>query len=90
MQSAVKERSIGRYWFVLNQEFRFQTNACNRCHDLLMMSLNLSNVAISKIKNAENYKIKNQTFRSIISGTEKRKVTKLLPKIDFTEKNGTL
>ena len=90
MQSAVKERSIDRYWYVLNQEFSFQTNACNRCHDLLMMSLNLSIIAISKIKNAENYKIKNQTFRSIISGTEKRKVTKLLPKIDFTEKNGTL
>ena len=35
-------------------------------------------------------KSKIKHYRSIISGIEKRKVTKLLPKIDFTEKNETL
>ena len=34
----------------LNYSFKFQPNVCNRCHDLLMMSINLSDVAILNIK----------------------------------------
>ena len=30
--------------------FKFPPYVCNRCHDLLMMSMNLSNTAILKIK----------------------------------------
>ena len=29
--------------------FKFQPNVCNRCHDLLMMSISLSDIAISNI-----------------------------------------
>ena len=36
--SASKECDICHYWYFLNYSFKFQPNACNRCHDLLMMS----------------------------------------------------
>ena len=45
-----KECDVCQYWYLLNYSFKFQTNACNRCRDLLMMSMNLSGIAISDIK----------------------------------------
>ena len=51
--SKSKERDICHYWYFLNTGFKFQPYVCNRCHDLLMMSMNLSNIAILKIKNAD-------------------------------------
>ena len=32
--------------YFLNKGFKLQPNVCNRCHDLLMMSLNLSDITI--------------------------------------------
>ena len=40
--SASKECDICRYWCFLNKGFKFQTYVRNKCHDLLMMSMNLS------------------------------------------------
>ena len=37
----------------LSYSFKFQTNFCNRCHDLLMMSMNLSDIAILNIKDSD-------------------------------------
>ena len=48
--SALKECDIYHYWPFLNYSFKFQPDASNRCHDLLMMSLNLSNIAILNIE----------------------------------------
>ena len=49
--SASKESDICHYWYFLNYSFKFQPiDACNRCHDLLMMSTNLSDIAILNIK----------------------------------------
>ena len=45
---ASKEFGICHYWYVLNYSFKFQPNVCNRCHDLLMISRNLSDIAIFK------------------------------------------
>ena len=42
--SASKECDTCRYF--LNYSFKFQPNVCYRCHDLLMMSVNLSDIAI--------------------------------------------
>ena len=47
--SASKEYDIFHYWYFLNYSFQFQPNICNRCHDLLMMSMNLINTAILNI-----------------------------------------
>ena len=48
--SALKESDVCIYWYFLNYSFKFQPNVCNRCHDLLMMSINLSNIAILNFK----------------------------------------
>ena len=48
--SALKESNVCIYWYFLNYSFKFQPNVCNRCHDLLMMSINLSNIAILNFK----------------------------------------
>ena len=45
-----KECDICHYWYFLNYSFKFQPNVCNRCHDLFMMSMNLSDIAILNIK----------------------------------------
>ena len=44
--SKSKECDIFHYWYFLNKEFKFQQYVCNRCHELLTMSMNLSNIAI--------------------------------------------
>ena len=71
---------ICHYWYSLNKGFRFQLNVSNRCHDLLIMSMNLSNIAILKIKNAE----------CIISGISKNESINLMQNADLIEKSGTL
>ena len=48
--SVSKECDLCHYWYFLNFSFKFQPNVCNRCHDFLMMSVNLSNIAILNIK----------------------------------------
>ena len=47
--SASKECDDCHCRFFLNHGLRFQPNVCNRCHDLLMMSMKLSNIAILNI-----------------------------------------
>ena len=78
--SASKERNIFHYWYFLNYNFKFQSNVCNRCHDLLMMSINLSDIAILNIKGSY--------FYSIISLISKNDATDLLQNADLTEKSG--
>ena len=40
--SESKECDICHYCYFLDKGFKFQLNVCNECHDLLMMSMNLS------------------------------------------------
>ena len=48
--SPSKDCDICHYSYFLNYSFKFQPNVCNICHDLLMMSMNLSSIAILNIK----------------------------------------
>ena len=80
--SASNECDICHYWYFLNKEFQFQPNVCNRCHDLLMMSINFSNIFILKIKNIN--------YRCVITGVSKSESIKLLQNICLTEKSVTL
>ena len=50
---ASKECDICHYWYFLIYSFTLQPNVCNRCHDLLMMSMNLSDIAILNIKRSD-------------------------------------
>ena len=47
--SASKECDICHYWHFLNYSFKFQQNVCLKCLDLLMMSMNLSDIAVLNI-----------------------------------------
>ena len=61
---------------------KFQPNVCNRCHDLLMMSMNLSDIAILSIKNAD--------YCCIINRISKNEARNLMQNANLTEKTGTL
>ena len=76
--NAWKESDICHYWYFLYKGFKFQTYVCNRCHDLLMMSTNLSDNAILNIKNTD--------YRYIISSTSKSEAINLLQNINLTDK----
>ena len=43
-----KECKICYYWF-LNRGFKFQDPVCNGCHDLTLLSVNISDIAITII-----------------------------------------
>ena len=51
--SASKECDVCLYFYFLNYSFKFQLNVCNRCHDLLIMSVNLRDIAILNIKGSD-------------------------------------
>ena len=51
--SESKECDMCHYCYFLNKGFRFQPNVCNRCQDLLIMSTNLSGIAILNIKDTD-------------------------------------
>ena len=59
------------YWYFLNKRFKIQPYIYNRCHDLLMMSMNLTDNAILKIKSVD--------YRCIVTG-----IIKLLNTLLFT------
>ena len=68
--------------FFLDKGFKFQQDVCNGCHDVLMMSLTLSNIAILNIKG--------DSYCCIVSRTSKNKAVNLLQKPDLKEKSRTL
>ena len=41
-----KECDIFHYWYFLDKGLKFQPDVCNGFHDLLMMSMNLSNIIV--------------------------------------------
>ena len=45
-KASVSECGIHHHWHFLNKSFKFQPSVRNRYHDLLMMSMNLSDIAI--------------------------------------------
>ena len=51
--SALKGCDICHHWYSLNYGFKFQPNVCKRCHDLLLMSMNLRDIAILNIKRSD-------------------------------------
>ena len=80
--SALKECDICHYWYFLNNSFKFQPNVCNRCHDLLIWSTNLSDIAILNIKGSDS--------RCIIGLISKNEAINLMQNADLTEKSVTL
>ena len=52
--SAPEECDDCRYLYFLNYSFKFPPNACNRCHDLLMVYMNLRGIAILNVRGSES------------------------------------
>ena len=73
---------VCHYWHFSNNFSRLQPNLCNGCHDLLMMSMNLSDIAILNIKGYD--------YRCIISLNSKNETIDLMQNADLTEISGTL
>ena len=80
--SASKECDIRHPWYFLNYSFKFQPNVCSTCHDLLMLSMNLSNIA--------NLNIKSSDYCCIINLRSKIEAINLMQNADLTEKSRTL
>ena len=51
--SSSKKCDICHYWYILDKTFKFQLHASNRCYNVLMMSMNLSNIAIPNIHSVD-------------------------------------
>ena len=51
-----KECMICHYWFY-NHGFEFQNSVCNGCHDLSILSVNISDIAIITVKNVDCHSI---------------------------------
>ena len=80
--SASKECDICHYWPFLNFSFKFQQNVCSSCHYLLMMSINLRDIAVLNIKDSH--------YHCIISLISKNEAIKLMQNTNLTEKSRTL
>ena len=80
--SESKECNICHYWYFLSKGFKFQQNVCNRCHNLLITSTNLSDIVILNIKIAD--------YCCIISGISKSEAINLMQNIDLKEKSRAL
>ena len=64
-----KEYIIFPYWF-FNHGIKFQYSVCNGCHDLTVLSVNISDIAIITVKNAD--------YRCITHNISKSKAINLL------------
>ena len=62
---------ICRYWF-FNHGLKFQDSVCNGCHNLTMLIVNISDIAIITIKNVD--------YRCIIHNINKSEAINLLKK----------
>ena len=51
--SESKECHVCHYQYFLDEGFKFQSDIYNGCHDVLMMSMNLSDFAILNINGAD-------------------------------------
>ena len=69
--SASKECDTFHYWYFLNQ-----LNVYNRSHDLLMMSVNLSDTSILNIKGSD--------YHCIVSLISKNEAINLMQNADLT------
>ena len=66
----------------MSLSFKFYPNVCNKCHDLLMMSTNFSEIAILNIKGSD--------YRCIISLIRKNETLNLMQNADLTEKKQSI
>ena len=77
-----KEYDICHYWYFLSKGFKFQPYVFNRRHKLIMMSVNLNDIAILNNKGSD--------YCCIISRISKIEGINLMQNTSLTEKSRTL
>ena len=80
--SASKECDICHYWYFLDKGFKLQPDICNGCHDVLTMSIKLTNIAILNIRFLD--------YCCIINGIMKVDAVNILQNVDLTKEEGVL
>ena len=73
--SALKECDICQNWYFLNIGFKIQPFVCKTCHELLMMSMTLSDIAILEVINSDYYCIIYGISKSKAIKQKKSKIT---------------
>ena len=76
-ETSESKECVCHYWYFLNKVFKFQPDVCNRRHDVLTMSINLSDIDILNI-NGVDYRV--------ITWASKCEAIDLLEKADLKEK----
>ena len=51
--SASKECDIYHLWQVLDKVFKYETNLCNSCHDLMQKAMSFNDVTIVSVKESD-------------------------------------
>ena len=80
--STPNECDISHYWHFLDKGFKFQPQVCYECHDVLMMSMNLSDIAILKIHGFD--------CRCVINGISKTEAMGLFNNVNPNKKSRRL
>ena len=83
----INKISASKEWYLsllifLDKGFKFQPFVCSRCHYILMISIDLNNIAILNICGVG--------YRCIINGIRKRDAVNLLQNADLSEGKGVL
>ena len=79
IKQAKQEFDVCQYCYFLNKGIKLQPCVCNRCHDALMLSMNLSNIAILNINSVD--------YCCIINGISKIEAINLLKHADLAEES---
>ena len=51
--SVSKECDVCQFWDFKDKKFKFELHVCKGCHDVLMISINLNDIAILSIKGVD-------------------------------------
>ena len=71
--SALKDPNICHFWYLLDKGLKFQPYVCSGCHDVLMMSISLSDIAILNIHGVDCRRSEGKWFsRHLGSAAHKR------------------
>ena len=79
---ASKEYIICYYWYSLDKRFKFESDVCNRSHDVLMTSINLNVIATLNVFGVG--------YGCITNRISKSEAINLLQNPYLIEKSGTL
>ena len=79
--SKSKACNIFHYWYFLNKGFTFEPNVCNGYQYALVMSMNLNDIAILKVRGID--------YCSITNGIRKNGTMGLLRNSSLNQKRGT-